>query len=242
MNTVTAIRMINDTLKLPCSMLFACAAISLYGALNLEDVAKDFSVNIFVTIIGIFVTVFLIDRVMEEEAEKKRRKILQIAFRKLPIEMQFILLMNMGRANAPNGAITNYSDLYNEKYYEYLKHLDISAKGHGRWNNGREMTWGEYITFICKQFKDSIDIIMRNYMIYLKTEELELFQSILLSNFLYFAVEGIPLQLTASWKQQSYKLFDRAEYNGTEEYLDLLKRLTELFNTYCRPEDIIRLT
>lgn len=162
--------MINDTLKLSYSVLFACAAISLYGALYLGDVAKDFSVNIFITIIGIFVTVFLIDRVIEEDAERKRHRILRTAFKRLPIRGQFSLLMTMGQASAPEAAISSYSDLYEERYIEYLKKLDLSAKGPGIWNNGRYMNWGEYITLGCTEFKDAIETIMANYMLYLEPD------------------------------------------------------------------------
>lgn len=41
-------------------------------------------------------------------------------------------------------------------------------------------------------------------------------------------------------KLVSYNLFDVHDYNGTKEYLDLLKQLAEVFNAYCLPEDAIQ--
>lgn len=234
--------MINNTLKLSYSVLFVGSVMSLYGALNSDGVIKDILVNLLVTIIGIFVTVFLIDRVIEEDAERKRRKILRTAFQRLPIKSQFSLFLTMGHATALNGAITNYSDLYSEKYYDYLKKLDFSARGPGRWNTGRDMNWGEYISLMCNEFKEATGTIMGNYMLYLTEEEIKLFQSILNSNFMYFAVKVIPLFLNSKEKLVDYHLFNpNGRYEDTNEYIDLLRQLAEVFNVYCLPEDAIQL-
>jgi hypothetical protein len=233
--------MINNTLKRSYVVLFVGLIMSFYGALNSNGLIRDISINLFVTIIGIFVTVFLIDRVIGEDAERKRRRILRTAFKRIPIEKQFSLFMTIGRATAPKGVITSYSDLYDEKYYDYLKNLDFSAEGPGRWNNGRDMNWGEYTTLICTEFRNAINTTMGNYMLYLEPDEIELFQSILSSNFMNFSVTGIDLLLTSNMKLANYHLFDVNGYNGTKKYLDLLKQLVGTFNIYCSPEDIIRL-
>jgi hypothetical protein len=139
--------MTKDTLRIPGIVLLVSMIFSLCGIIKSEGVLRDILVNLFVTIIGILATVFLIDRVIEEDAEKKRHKILQTAFQRLPLKGQLSLFMSIGRSTSPEGEIKNYLDLYDEKYYEYLKKLDFSSKGPGRWNTGKDMNWGEYITF-----------------------------------------------------------------------------------------------
>jgi hypothetical protein len=233
--------MINDALKQSYIVLFVSLIMSFYGALNSNGLIRDILINLFVTIIGIFVTVFLIDRVIRKDAERKRRRILRTAFKRIPIEKQFSLFMTIGWATAPKGVVTTYPDLYDEKYCDYLKKLDFSAKGPGRWNNGRDMNWGEYITLICTEFRDAINTTVGNYMLYLEPDEIELFQSFLSSVFMDFSVTGIPLLLTSNMKLTNYHLFDVNGYNGTKEYLDLLKQLVGIFNIYCSPEDIIQL-
>jgi hypothetical protein len=232
--------MTNDVLKVSYSVLFVALVLSLYGALKSDGFLEDILISLFTTIIGIFVTVILIDRAIEEDAERKRHKILRIAFKYLPIRSQFSLFMTMGRANAPNGAIANYSNLYEVSYHIYLKKLDLSAKGPGRWNNGKDMTWGEYISLKCNEFKDSIDSIMGKYILYLNDEEITLLQSILDSKFLNFSTRTIPLFLTSKEKLVDYHLFDaNGMYEETEEYLNMLRQLLDIFNIYCLQEDIV---
>jgi hypothetical protein len=202
---------------------------------------KNISLNLSSELLGIIITVFLIDKGIKEEAEAKRRKLLQIVFNRLTIKSELGLMMSIARPTAPEGSITSYLDLCNENYYEYIRKLDFSADGPGKWSNtGKNMNWAEYIAHISGEFNDSINKIITNYGMHLETEELELLQSVIDSNFMTHAVKIYPMLMNAKGGLADYHLFD---VNGSkemiEEHLSQLWKVSNLANKYYLPKDAI---
>jgi len=149
-------------------------------------------------------------------------------------------MMSLARPAAPKGSIASYLDLCNENYYEYVRKLDFSAEGPGRWSNtGKNMSWAEYITHVSGEFNDSINKIINNYGMHLETEELELLQSVIDSNFMTHAVKIFPMLMNAKGGLADYHLFNVGSKEMIKGHLSQLWKVAKLFNKYCLPKDAI---
>lgn len=208
---------------------------------DLKGDLKNILLNLASEVLGIFIAVFLIEKKIKEDAEVKRRRLLQTVFQRLTIKSELGLMMSLARPEAPEGSITSYIDLCKENYYEYVRKLDFSAEGLGRLSKtNKVMSWSEYITHVSGEFNDSIIKIIANYGMHLETEELELLQSVIDSNFMIHAVKFFPMYMNAKEGLADYHLFD---VNGSkemiEEHLSQLWKVAKLYNKYCLPKDAI---
>lgn len=218
-------------------LLISLLLIAQYSGGELRDV----SLNLSSEILGIFIVVLLIENSIKEEAEVKRHKLLQTVFRRLGPKYQLSFMRDMVHSLAPKGSYDNYSDIGNRNYYEYLKNLDFNSKGPGFWSDiGKDMSWADYITYRSKEFDESISKIITNYALYLEPEELGLLQSIMDSKFMGFALKIIPTFMSSKKGFSDYKFFNS---NGSremiEEYINLLWKLSQLYNKYCPLEETI---
>lgn len=92
---------------------------------------KSFSLGMASEIIGIFLVVFSIDRVIEAEQIEERKKLERVAFLQLrrPLIRHFYLFFNMFKAaiiEQPDKAYQNFSDLFDDRFFEQLAFLDFS--------------------------------------------------------------------------------------------------------------------
>jgi hypothetical protein len=113
---------------------------------DLKGDLKNILLNLASEVLGIVIAVFLVEKTIKEEAEAKRRRLLQTVFHRLTVKSELSLMMSLARPAAPKESITNYLDIYKENYYEYVRKLDFSAEGPGRWSKtNKAMSWSEYI-------------------------------------------------------------------------------------------------
>lgn len=93
---------------------------------------KSIVVNISTEIIGISITYFLIDRIIENEEKKKQRSIQRIIFRNIKQELisHFIMLFEIYKAscaNKPQNLVLNLKWFLSSEYKNTIKNFNVSA-------------------------------------------------------------------------------------------------------------------
>jgi len=235
--------MIKYSRNLAFSILLVVLVFLIYIRLNFEEGLKELSLNIISEIIGISITVLLIEKSFKQEAEERKNSLFQNVFRSLPIKRQLSFMRDMVYSLAPKGSFAKYSDIGNKNYYEYLKKLDFSSSGPGIWSNTRKkMSWADYITYNANEFNEFISKIITNYVLYLEPEELRILQSVVDSEFMRFAVKTLPMLMNIKGGLSDYHLFNtNGSLEDVEEYISLLWKLAKIYNKYCDPKDIIEI-
>lgn len=196
---------------------------------------KAFSQEMASEILGIFLVVFSVDRVIELEKKKEREKLETVAFLQLrrPLMRHFYLLFNIFKAAVPEKPDKEYqsvADLFDELYFNQLAFLDFSQPAPVF--TSLDATWSEYLSKECAQFKDSLDRTTEKYCLVLQPETIDLMEEIINSPFLWlvFQAPGIRQLGGRNNISSSYNLLAR------QEIRDLLRGyttlVTELFDQY----------
>lgn len=208
---------------------------------------KDFSLNLSVEIIGIFLTIFLINKVIEIKDENERKKLEQIAFKqlKIPLGKHFRLLFNIYKASViskPNLDINSMEDLFSNDYYSELKYFDFSKPA----PSIVSMTWSYYLSQECEEFKGALDRTIDKYSQFLESDVIDLLERMINSGFLTHILRVqrlMEIDSTLGFSRQ-YNSFQIAEFHSTHlDYLDFRKayiqdftKLIDIFNSVV-PDD-----
>ncbi|PZX46938.1 hypothetical protein [Algoriphagus chordae] len=96
-----------------------------------NDTAEDFSLNLITEILGIFITVLLIDLVIKRKDDREKKKILKNTFAQFKIPAQNLLsffasIYKASTDTKPKEWNTDYKSLLStEQFYDSIKHLDF---------------------------------------------------------------------------------------------------------------------
>ena len=149
---------------------------------------KDISKNLATEVIGIGLTVFLIDRVIKRQQEAELRKYRQVALLRLrnPLARHAEFLFKMFKATIetkPKIELVEVSDLFDNGFFTNVALLDfrkpapISIASIGRIN------WATYLVIESKSLDDSLNQSLDKYSVYLKVELIEMIERMLEKNF-----------------------------------------------------------
>lgn len=207
-----------------------------------EEWLSSLSGNLFAEIFGIFFTVAIIDRIIEANQEKTRRKFNQIAFQQLriPLIHHFQLLFNMYKASViskPSKIYANISDIFDDNYFDEIAFLDFLKPAPVI----PEVLWINYLGFQFKEFKESLEKTIEKYSIYLQSDVIDLIEQLSNSNFVSFTKQVVLLPIID--KEQGFErdynfLEDQSMRDMVREHVNLFIILVEKHNQFAREESL----
>ncbi|MEW6497451.1 MAG: hypothetical protein AB1589_33860 [Cyanobacteriota bacterium] len=194
-------------------------------------------------IMGIFLVVFSVDRVIEMEQIKEKNKREAVAFLQLrrPLIRHLYLLFNIFKASTeekPDKTYQTISDLFDDVYFEQLAFLDFS-KPAPVFMSIDEANWSDYLYRECAQFKEALNRTVEKYCLFLQPEIIDLIEEIINSPFIWLVFQAPNIRKLGRKNNisDSYNLLAR------QEIRDLFKeytiRVSELFEQYNKrvPEE-----
>ena len=156
---------------------------------NVQDTSwiKDFSLNFSTEVIGILLTVFLIDIIIKMKEERERIKRQEIGLKQLKVNLlnHLHLLFNIYKASVeskPNDLNMKASHFFDENYYQEIKYFDFSKNAPVTSN----INWGYYLASKNEKFKTGLNKTIDKYGIYLDSDGIDLMEKLINSNFINF--------------------------------------------------------
>ncbi len=193
---------------------------------------KSFSLNLITEIIGIFITVFLIDYVIQEREKRERIKILKNAFKefKRPTVKLLYLLTSIYKATCekvPEDLKSTYPEILGtEDFYNSIPHLDFMRSAPVM----PSTTWGLHISHEVKPLQNSYNKTIEKYGFALDSTVITEMESIINAHFLYIFSLGETFAMT-----DNATSFDRKKLTilATKDLMESLKGfLAKLFYLY----------
>lgn len=209
---------------------------------------KAVSLEMVSEIMGIFLVVFSIDRVIEVEQAKERKKLETVAFLQLrrPLLRHFYLLFNMFKAATPEKPDKVYervSDLFDDVFFDQLAFLDFSKSA--PIFTSIEANWSDYLYRECDQFKDSLNRTVEKYCLFLQPEMIDLIEEIINSPFMWLVFQAPAIRQLGGRTNvsNSYNLLARQEIRDLlREYTNSVSELFEQYNQRVPDEKQLKIT
>lgn len=191
---------------------------------------KSFTLNLITEIIGILVTILLIDRALRSKEKREKDKIIKSAFVqfKRPAKNVLNLLVKIYKATCeskPEKLTTNYKDLFSTNlFFETIQYLDFKLEA----PVVPKQQWSQYIYNEVTNFKKEIDKILDKYVFVFDSHIIEELES--LNNSSILQIISIGTMVQQSDFQTNYKR-DNLNLLAGEQVIDELKTfLNKLFN------------
>ena len=219
-------------------LLFICVLVFLCNTPSTEWVSS-FSGNLISELLGILLTVFLIDKVIEKNQENERKKYKEVAFRQLrgAIYKHLMLLANIFKASAltlpEKRKFENVREFFDDKFIEQIAYLDFSALAPVT----PDRQWIDYLSEEFLNFKNSLGKTVEKYSMYLDSESLDLMEEVINSSSMAFILQ-IP-NAYALIKREGNQIrpdfFGQSTVGDTtfRNYINLFVDLVEVHNRYC---------
>lgn len=225
----------DNLLMLSCFILIVLSigCFKMYFIGDENSLAHELSLNIVAEVIGILLTVFLIDAVIKKKDTNERKKRESIAFQQLkyPIERHLRLLFDMYKSSItvrPNKSYDKVSYLFDEAYYSEIIFLDFSKRAPIAF----ETTWFIHLSIETEKFKKAIEKTLDKYSFYMESDVIDLMEKILDSSFIRFIITApsiYELDLIDG-DQNNYNLF--AWFNVIEDVRNYTRLILELVEHY----------
>ena len=152
---------------------------------------RGFALNLATEIVGILLTVFLIDAVLRRREDREQARYRSLALRQLwrPLNRQADLFSNIYKASAerrPKREISSVSELFDEDYFNAIERLDATAaSGTVRGVMDQEgMPWYECIDQEMSGFKEALGHMIDKYAMYLDPDTIDVVERLIDSNFI----------------------------------------------------------
>ena len=207
----------------------------LYGTAFYHTWIKDVSLNVGTEILGILLTVFLIDAVIRRNQEKERDRIRTLAFQQLriPLIHQLTVLQGIYKAsiaNLPENLPTEVNDLFGPGYFVQIAFFDFSKTA----PLASAAPWFDYLKSESEKLRLALNRTIEKYAVFLNAAEIELMEMIVNSDFLSL-VEQAPSVRTIDQKEgykRTYNLFGGQGMDGlVREYTGWFAELIAIYNS-----------
>ena len=224
-------------------LLTATIAGFLYGTTSNQGWVRDLSLNVGTEILGILLTVFLIDAVIRRNEEKERARIRTLAFQQLRIPLVHHLGVLQGIykasiANLPEHLPAEVKDLFEPGYFVQIAFFDISKTA----PLTSAVSWFDYLKSESEKFRLALGRTIEKYAVFLNATEIELLEMIINSSFLSL-VEQTPAIRGIDQKEgykRTYNLFAGQGMDGlVREYTDWFTQLIALYNNVLPDNRIV---
>lgn len=202
---------------------------------------RGFALNLATEIVGILLTVLLIDAVLRRREDRARDRYRTVALRQLwaPLNRQCDLFSSIYKASSerrPEQEISGVTDLFDEDYFRQIERLDITAaSGTARSIGDDPMPWYECIGNEMKGFKEDLERVVDKYAMYLDIDTVDAVERLIGSNFvniMAFATPTIVSHFRSMGHQGPIPLLFAAHDvdDPVREYTDALSQLVKIYD------------
>jgi len=201
-----------------------------------------FMLNLATEIVGILLTVGLIDAVIRRREAREQRRYRSLALQQLssPLRDHLRLLFNIYKASVdkkPDKEISHVEDLFTDDYFEQLTRFDLAGPAPGFLH----ILWFEYIDMERKKFQNELHRILASYGTHLDHETIATMETLANSWFLHYAATvpaptpGIPGSGAREFKKkrpkQAYNLLQLSMVmDKVREHAEAFSRLVATYN------------
>lgn len=153
------------------------------------DWLKDISLNVGTEVLGIFLTVWLIDTVIRKKEQSERERVMNVAFSqlRLPLRHHITMLVAMYKgalAHAPQPPPRDLTELFGPEYAVQVAFLDFAKPA--PLMNVLPLNWFDYFHFEIEKFNSALSRTIEKYATFLDPETVELLEALLASSLLSF--------------------------------------------------------
>lgn len=233
--------------ELEVPIVFLSAAALLLSLLYLYPVERfanhgDLILNLGTEIIGILITLILIDSVLHQHEKHEQRKMRKIALEQLknPLSRHLLFfgkMLKVSVESAPKEKYETPSDLFDDDFYEHIKHLDFSKID----NEGSSDDWATKSSDEFEDFHKSVGKILDRYSFYFDLEIVDLIESLVHSSFSdYMIIMPRFIELSAKHGFNNHNFLNGLAHNVIREYIELFCKLVNVYNGVF-PDDQITL-
>jgi len=204
----------------------------LYSARRGPDWLKDVSLNVGTEVLGILLTVLLIDAVIRRKDQAERDRVVKVAFVQLRIGLQqhVGVLQSMYKASIshpPHNLPKTLNELFGPDYFVQVAFLDFSKPA--PLASVKPLQWFDYLHMEMEQFKATLTRTLEKYAVCLDPNTVELLEEIIASSFIGFLtqVKSIPALDQKEGFQRQYNFFSaQGMPDLTRQHIELIKRLS----------------
>lgn len=161
---------------------------------------RGLTLNLATEVLGILLTVILIDSIIRRRQDRERSRYRSIAVQQLrfPLIQHSMLLFNLYKASVerkPEREISGVADLFDADYFEQIGYLDFEKLGPVT----PPMIWAEWVGAEMGRFKDDLERVVDKYAIYFDPDTLEVAERLVSSRFIHLT--GFFPTMIVQWKQ-----------------------------------------
>ena len=210
-----------------------------YFSCNSEEL-KSFTLNLITEIIGILVTILLIDQALRSKEKREKDKIIKSAFVqfKRPANEFLYLLLRIYKATCeskPENLNNNYKDIFSTNhFFETIQYLDFKLEAPVI----PRQQWSQYVYNEVTNFKKEIDKILDKYVFVFDSHIIGELESLNNSSILQIISIGMMVQqadIQINHQRENLNLL------AGEQVIDELKKfLNKLFNLIDYFNDILK--
>lgn len=223
----------------------ALAGLYAYSLKCGPDWLKDISLNVGTEILGIVLTVLLIDVVIRKKEQVERERVVNVAFAQLRVALQqhIVILLNMYKASAehaPHPLPDRLETLFGPDYFVQIAFLDLSKPAPVA--SVKPLQWFDYLHIEMEQFKSALTRTLEKYAVFLNPATVELLEELLASSLISVLTQlkSIPHLDQMKGIERSYNFFSGQGMPAiAQQHIDLVKRLAAEADRYLPKEKSI---
>lgn len=199
------------------------------------DWLKDMSLNVGTEVLGIFLTVWLIDAVIRRKEQRERERVIKVAFSqlRLPLRRHITMLVAMYKgalAHAPQTPPRDLTELFGPDYAVQLAFLDFAKPA--PLMNERPLNWFDYFHHEIEKFNSALSRTIEKYATFLDPETVEILEALLASSLLCFLSKSraIPIHMQQENNPRYNLLAGKGYSDLIRQHTTLVEQLVELAN------------
>lgn len=235
------------------TLLFICLTIGFFFNSS-KQWLQELPLDLAAEIIGILLVIFSIDLVLDAEQEKERQQRERVAFQQLRrfLERHFLLLFSLFKAavaDHPQKHYQEFSEFFDDYYYEQIAFLDFSKKI--SMLKFGEMTWSSYISWECWQLHEALNRTVEKYALFLQPDTIDLIEELNNSPFIWLTLQSarmyqIEKMLPTSQEEplllgKMNSLAHQEIRNIVKEHITLFLNLIKLYNEKVSEGDRLKM-
>ena len=137
---------------------------------------KQSSASLFITIVGIWITVLCIDQIIRKKEQREKSRLLNITYLEISRALNFYLYcldrIYVATSKEKPQFKETYREMYNSEHFrEAFLNCDFMKTV-----NYQNCSWGQFINFKTKEFIDNIDNIILKYSFVLDADTLSMLE------------------------------------------------------------------
>ncbi|MGF1514862.1 MAG: hypothetical protein ACFB5Z_14365 [Elainellaceae cyanobacterium] len=179
-------------------LLLLSACFGVHFTVRSNDWLSGFSLDVAAEVIGILLVIFSVDRVIDAEQERQRRKLEKVALRQMykPLQRHVAFLARLGGEatlermmadlDAENGPTLTLEGVFNEAYLAQAGNIDLQARVPSERSH---VIWSKYLLRECAQFREALNLTIEKYSLFVPPEFVNTIESVANSAFLWDALQ-----------------------------------------------------